>query len=252
MSTPFTLEGRHALVTGGGSGIGYAVAGCFVALGARVLIVGRTEERLAEAARSLGPQASFRVHDIADTDGAATFVASVEREFGPIHTLVNNAGINDKVATLDTSDDRFARVLQTNLLGTFALTREVAGHMAERGRGDVQMITSMAAYFGLPGVSAYTASKAALQGLVHQLAVEFAPHGIRVNGIAPGFIVTEMSRRAFDDDPARLERVLSRTPLGRRGEPEDVGWAAAYLASPAARFVTGTVLRVDGGAAVGF
>jgi NAD(P)-dependent dehydrogenase (short-subunit alcohol dehydrogenase family) len=252
VSTPFSLVGHNALVTGGGSGIGYAIAECFTALGARVLIAGRTEARLAEAAQALGSAASYRVHDVSDTGAAAAFVASVEGSFGPIHTLVNNAGINDKVATLEASDDRFARVLQTNLVGAFALTREVARRMAERGRGDIQMITSMTAYFGLTGVAAYTASKAGLQGLVHQLSVELATDGIRVNGIAPGFIVTEMSRNAFDDDPERLNRVLARTPLGRRGDPADVGWAAAYLASPAAGFVSGTVLRVDGGAAVGF
>lgn len=252
MSGPFSLDGVNALVTGGGSGIGYAVAACFVELGARVLITGRTESRLAEAAARLGAAASYRVHDVSEIGGTAAFVASVEGSFGPIHTLVNNAGINEKVATLEVSDERFGRILQTNLVGAFVLTREVAKRMAERGRGDIQMITSMTAYFGLTGVAAYTASKAGLQGLVHQLCVELAPDGIRVNGIAPGFIVTEMSRNAFDDDPARLERVLARTPLGRRGDPEDVGWAAAYLASPAARFVSGTVLRVDGGAAVGF
>lgn len=252
MSAPFSLEGHNALVTGGGSGIGYAVAASFVALGARALITGRTESRLAAAAEALGPAVSYRVHDVSDTDGTAAFVAGAEGSFGPIHTLVNNAGINEKVATLEATDGHFARILHTNLVGTFALTREVARRMAERGRGDIQMITSMTAYFGLTGVAAYTASKAGLQGLVHQLCVELAADGIRVNGIAPGFIITEMSRNAFDDDPERLNRVLARTPLGRRGDPEDVGWAAAYLASPAARFVSGTVLRVDGGAAVGF
>ena len=252
MNSAFNLEQHNAVVTGGGSGIGFAVASCLAALGARVLVTGRRERPLQDAVRRLGASAGYRVHDISDLDGTAGFVEQVENEFGPIHTLVNNAGINHKVDTLEVTDDQFARILETNLRGTFALTRQVARAMAGRGRGDIQMITSMSAYFGLPGVAAYTASKSALQGLVHQLCVEFAPHGIRVNGIAPGFIATEMSRRALDADPERLARVLARTPLGRRGDPEDVGWAAAYLASSAARFVTGTVLRVDGGAAIGF
>jgi NAD(P)-dependent dehydrogenase (short-subunit alcohol dehydrogenase family) len=249
---PFRYDGRTVLVTGGGSGIGRAIAGCFVARGASVVVIGRREAPLRETAAALGERAHFRVQDVGDLDSLPGLVADIEREIGPIDTLVNNAGINHKIASTEVSDDAFEQVLLTNLRGAFALTRACAGPMAERGRGDIQMITSMTAYFGLEKVAAYTASKAALQGLVHQLAVEWGPLGLRVNGIAPGFILTEMSRMALDQDPARLAKVLARTPLGRRGEPEAVGWASVFLASPAASFISGTVLPVDGGAAVGF
>ena len=249
---PFRYDGRTVLITGGGSGIGRAIAGCFVARGASVVVTGRREAPLRETAAALGERAHVRVQDVGDLDSLPGLVADIEREIGPIDTLVNNAGINHKIASTEVSDDAFEQVLLTNLRGSFALTRACAGPMAERGRGDIQMITSMTAYFGLEKVAAYTASKAALQGLVHQLAVEWGPLGLRVNGIAPGFILTEMSRTALDGDPDRLAKVLARTPLGRRGEPDEVGWASVFLASPAASFISGMVLRVDGAAAVGF
>jgi NAD(P)-dependent dehydrogenase (short-subunit alcohol dehydrogenase family) len=142
--------------------------------------------------------------------------------------------------------------LAVNLFGTFALTREVARGMVERRSGSVIVITSTAALFGIPGVSASTASKTALDGLVRQLAVEFSPHRVRVNAIAPGFIETDMNRGIFQRDPARLERILARTPLGRLGDPADIAEAAVFLASDAATFVTGACLPVDGGASSGF
>lgn len=252
MPDPFAFDDHTVLVTGGGSGIGRAVASCFAARGARVVITGRREAPLLEAAEELGSSIYPRAHDVSDLDSIPDFIAELEGEFGAIRTLVNNAGINEKVASEEVSDAQFQRLLATNLNGAFALTRACARGMLERGQGDIQMITSMAAYFGLSQVAAYTATKSALQGLVHQLAVEWGPRGLRVNGVAPGFIITEMSRRALDEDPERLAKVLGRTPLGRRGDPEEVGWVSVFLASAAASFITGTVIRADGGAAVGF
>jgi gluconate 5-dehydrogenase len=134
----------------------------------------------------------------------------------------------------------------------FALTREVAKSMVVRGAGSIIMISSMASQYGIPEVVAYTASKAAIEGMTRALAVEWSPSGVRVNCIAPGFIVTPMSSKALDGDPVRKARILSRTPMGKLGEPSDVANAALFLASSQAKYITGVVLPVDGGNAIGF
>lgn len=251
MNRRHPLDTKHALITGGGTGLGLAVARAMVDAGARVTLVGRREEVLAEAAASIGEAARFVVGDVADVAATPGLVARV-CEHGPIDVLVNNAGRHQRKPALEVEDAEFAEVVAVNLFGTFALTREVARGMVERRSGSVIVITSMAALFGIPGVSAYTASKTALDGLVRQLAVEFSPHRVRVNAIAPGFIETDMNRGIFQRDPARLERILARTPLGRLGDPGDVAEAAVFLASDAAAFVTGACLPVDGGASIGF
>lgn len=245
------LVGKHALVTGGGTGIGLAIARAMGDAGAQVTLAGRREDVLAGAVAALGDAARYVVGDVADLAGVPDLVARVA-ERAPIDVLVNNAGRHQRKPALETSDADFAEVVATNLHGTFALTREVARTMVERGSGSIIVITSMAALFGIPGVSAYTASKSALDGLVRQLAVELSPHRVRVNAIAPGFIETDMNRGVFQRDPARLERILARTPLGRLGDPADVAEAAVFLASDAAAFVTGACLPVDGGASIGF
>jgi gluconate 5-dehydrogenase len=251
MNRRYPLENRHALVTGGGTGLGYAIAESMIDAGARVTIAGRREDVLARATEALGTSAGYMVADVADLEAIEGLVARVEA-IAPIDILVNNAGRHQRKPALETSDTEFAEVVGVNLSGGFALTREVARGMVSRAHGSILFITSMAALFGIPGVSAYTASKTALAGLVRQLAVEFSPHRVRVNAIAPGFIETDMNRGIFRSDPARLERILERTPLGRLGEPRDVAEAAVYLASDAAAFVTGASLPVDGGTSIGF
>lgn len=245
------LAGLHAAITGGGTGLGLATARAMAEAGARVTILGRRAAVLQAACESIGGAAGHLVADVAATAEAGAIAGRLEA-IAPVDILVNNAGTHHKQAALETSDADFARVIATNLLGTFAITRAVAAGMARRGSGSIIVITSMAALFGLPMVPAYTASKAALAGLVRQLAVEFGPLGIRVNAIAPGFIETDMNRDIFRRDPGRLARVLGRTPLGRLGRPEDVAEAAVFLASPRSGYLTGTTIPVDGGTSIGF
>jgi len=254
MSTvgPFSLAGETALITGGGTGLGFGVAEAFVAAGARVVLTGRREDVLAAAAARLGPGARCEVNDVTDTAAAQELVAKLEAEGWGVTTVVNNAGIHLKKEFTETSEEEFLSVLNTHLLGAYAVTRAAVPAMLERGRGSVIFMASMTSLFGIPKVIAYTAAKAAYLGMVRGLAVELSPRGVRVNAIAPGWIDSPMLRKAMDGDPERSAKVLGRTPMARFGAAEDIGWAAVYLASPAARFVTGIVLPVDGGASIGF
>jgi NAD(P)-dependent dehydrogenase (short-subunit alcohol dehydrogenase family) len=248
----FRLDGQLALVTGGSSGIGLATAEALIEAGAHVVITGRNEDALQETGARLGAGATVLRHDLAELDSIPPLVKQIEREIGPLSILINNAGNHLKKQALDTSDADLARIMGTQVAGTYALSRECGRSMVGRGAGSIVMIVSMAALFGIPLVSAYSTAKAGLVGLTRALATEFSPHGVRVNAIAPGFIDTPMSQRAMQNDPGRLAKVLGRTPAGRLGEGIDVGYAAVYLCSPAARFVTGVVLPVDGGASIGF
>jgi NAD(P)-dependent dehydrogenase (short-subunit alcohol dehydrogenase family) len=157
-----------------------------------------------------------------------------------------------KKPALEVTDEEFDRIIQTNLNGLFAFSREVARGMASRGKGAILNITSMAAMYGLPKVPAYSAAKTAVLGLTRALAVEWAASGIRVNAIAPGFIFSEMTDKALNSDPDRKRRVMDRTPLGRMGRAEEVAAAALFLCSDAASFITGVNLPVDGGNSIGF
>jgi NAD(P)-dependent dehydrogenase (short-subunit alcohol dehydrogenase family) len=248
----FSLEGQLVVITGGGTGIGLAVAQGMHAAGARVVLVGRRVAELTASAQQLGPGASHIVHDITELDAAGDLIRGIVRDHGPIDCLVNNAGIHLKKAAVDTTDAEFQALLSTHILGAHALTREVVPSMIERKHGSILFMASMASLFGIPMVVAYSAAKSAMIGMVRTLATELSPHGVRVNAIAPGWIDTDMSRKALDNDPARKAKILSRTPMARLGDPADIGWAAVYLASPAARFITGITLPIDGGVSMGF
>ncbi|MBN1908133.1 MAG: SDR family oxidoreductase [Pirellulales bacterium] len=248
----FRLDGQQALITGGGSGLGLAMARCMAAAGARVVLTGRREKPLRDAVGQIGTQAEFVVHDVTKLDEASGLVETVDRRFGPITILVNNAGIHLKKSVVDTTEQEFLAVLNTHVLGAHALSRAVAPGMIERRAGSILFIASMASLFGLPQVVAYSAAKSAYVGMVRAMATELSVHGVRVNAIAPGWFDTEMARQALETDSQRKEKILGRTPMARLGEPEDVGMAAVYLCSPAAKFVTGIVLPVDGGASIGF
>lgn len=248
----FDLSGQTALITGGGTGLGFGMARCFVAAGARVILVGRRKDELNKACDALGDSAFALTGDITQLKSAPILVDRAEEMTGPLTVLVNNAGVHLKKDAVETSDAEFAGVLQTHIFGAFALTREVGRRMLKRRNGSILFTASMASFIGIPKVVAYSAAKSAYLGLIRTLATEWGPHDVRVNGIAPGWIASEMLDAALSNDPCRRAKILCRTPMGRFGEPDDIGWAAVYLASPAAKFVNGVVLPVDGGAVQSF
>jgi len=249
----FSLDGEHALITGGGSGLGLGIARCMVAAGAQVTLVGRREAQLREAVRELGKQARFAAHDITRLNETAELAKKVERQAKiPVSILVNNAGIHLKKPVEEITDDEFEAVMRTHVFAAHALNRAVLPGMLARHSGSIILIASMASLFGVPFVTAYSAAKSAYLGMVRTMASEVSGRGVRVNAIAPGWIESPKMRAILTSDPARERRILDRTPAGRFGSPADVGWAAVYLCSPAAAFVTGTVLPVDGGASIGF
>jgi NAD(P)-dependent dehydrogenase (short-subunit alcohol dehydrogenase family) len=247
-----TTNTRLALVTGGASGLGLAIAGRFIKDGIRTVIIGRNEEKLNAARKTLGELCIPYCFDLNELTKIPTMVREVEQTHGPIDILVNNAGIHLKKPMLEVSDEEFQKIITTNLIAVFSLTRETAKNMVKRERGNILLISSMAAQYGIPLVIAYTAAKSAIEGMTKAMAVELSPKGIRVNCIAPGFIKTAMSSGAMDDDPQRKQKAMSRTPLGKFGCPENIADAAHFLVSDEASYITGTVLPVDGGNAIGF
>jgi NAD(P)-dependent dehydrogenase (short-subunit alcohol dehydrogenase family) len=249
---PFQLNGRTAVVTGGGTGIGLGIARCLSAAGARVVVAGRRQDALAAAAAEIGGEIATAVVDVSDHASLRPAVAAIDREHGPVSILVNCAGNYIRGPAEELTDAELASLIEVHVGGAFALTREFGRGMLERGDGSVVCIGSLNASIGMPNVVGYSAAKAALFGMVHALAAEWAARGVRVNLVVPGWIDAGMAKRAFSEDTARRDRALARTPMGRLGAPEDVGWAVVYLCSAAAGFVTGTALYVDGGALVGF
>ncbi len=249
---PFDLTGKLALVTGGGSGIGFGISKCLVQAGATVVITGRREEILKNAVGELGKHSGYEIHDVNELDAACDFVTSIESRYGPIDVLVNNAGINDVKHPFEVTDSDFMAIMNTNLAGVFSLTREVAKFMVKRKRGSIIMITSIAAIYGLIDVAPYAASKSGLLGLTRSLATDLSPSGVRINAIAPGFIVSPMHEEALRRFPEKGKKILDRTPLNRFGTAVDIGHAVVFLASDASGFITGVQLPVDGGNAIGF
>lgn len=244
---------KIAIITGGGSGIGLAMAEKFVKASIHTIIVGRDKQKLFEAAQSLGPYCEIVVCDLTDLSVIPELVDDIFRKHGRIDILVNNAGINLKKEFTEVSDAEFQQILLTNVTAAFSLSREVVKTMLTNNKpGCIINISSMASQYGLPKVIAYTASKAAIEGMTRAMAVELSPQGIRVNCIAPGFIATNMSAKALNNDPERKQKVMSRTPMGYLGNPADIGDAALFLTSDAAQYITGVVLPVDGGNSIGF
>lgn len=248
----FSLSGKTALVTGGGTGIGLGISKALLEAGAQVIITGRREEVLQDAVAELGEKAAYVVFDVTDKRNIPLMLASINEKFGAIDILVNNAGVHLKKASEETSDEEFERILQTNLFSVFALTRECARQMIQRKSGSIILIGSMAGIFGVDRVVAYGTSKSALTGLMNSLVTEYSKHNVRINTIAPGWIESPMFLNAINSDPARKEKIVNRIAMPGFGTPTDIGNAAVFLSSDAARYVTGVLLPVDGGATVNF
>ena len=242
------LDGRIALVTGGSRGIGAAISRELGAAGAHVAVnYARDAESagaVCAAVREAGGEATAIQGDVSTAEGAAALVETVESDVGPIGILVNNAGITRDDLIMRLSEEDWRDVIDTNLSGAFFTCRALSRPMLKRRAGVIVNITSIVGVHGNAGQSNYAASKAGLIGLTKALAKELGGRGIRVNAIAPGYIATELTEAL--PDQAR-EAILSNTPLGRLGEPDDVARAVRFLCSDAAAFVTGEVLAVDGG-----
>lgn len=247
----FRLDGKVAIVTGGATGIGFGIASCLIEAGALVVIAARRKELLDEACAKLGPRAIGMPLDITDTDSIPAFVDAVMEKTGRIDVLVNNAGNTCKKPIEEVSKADIQQVLDVHVLGSFMLAQAVVPRMKERGKGSIIFISSMSSFLAMDNISPYSISKSAVLGVVRSMASEVSPYGIRVNSIAPGWIMTPMFENILQLIPSRRDKVLGRTPLKEFGEPEDIGWAAAYLASDAARFITAATIIVDGGAVVG-
>lgn len=243
---------KNVIVTGGGSGIGLAIAEKFAAQGHTVIIIGRDEQKLNAARERIGGNCHTLSFDLNKLDELPALAEKIEKTFGFPDILVNNAGINLKKNFEEVTDEDFARIQQVNVQSVFAFSREIVKSMLREGKGSIVNISSMASQYGIPKVIAYTASKSAIEGMTRAMATELSPKGIRVNCVAPGFIATEMSAKALNNDPERKAKVMGRTPMGFLGKPEDVAEAVYFLASDAAQYITGVILPVDGGNSIGF
>ncbi len=244
---------KLSVVTGGGSGIGLAITEKFIEAGITTVVIGRDEKKLNVLESRFGALCKTIAFDLNKLPLIPSLIESIVSDYGGIDILINNAGINQKKNFTEVSDEEFYQVILTNLVSVFSFSREVVKTMlAKNTPGVVVNISSMAAAYGIPRVIAYTASKSAIEGMTRAMATELSPKGIRVNCIAPGFIATDMSRKALDNDPDRLQKVMGRTPMGSLGMPADIGDAALFLVSDAAKYITGIVLPVDGGNSIGF
>lgn len=257
MSTSLSsLERQIAIVTGGGTGIGRAIALEFANAGADVVVTGRrlpVLEQAAEEINALGRRSLVVQTDVSEKGQVELFVRNVMDELGSIDILVNSAALTigyDQppygVPLLDLSEEAWDKAMDTNLKGCYLCCQAVGRRMVEQRKGNIVNIASVAAFRGSARIPAYSISKAGVVSLTRGLAKELAPHNIRVNAIAPGLVRTEMDKDRLND-PARVEEAVDRIPLGRIPEPEDVAGVALFLVSDASRHVTGETIVVDGG-----
>jgi 2-deoxy-D-gluconate 3-dehydrogenase len=244
------LSGRVAVVTGGNGGIGLGLARGLARAGARVVVAARKadkSEAAVDALRQLGSDALAIAVDVTEEASVNALVEQVVTRCGRLDVLVNNAGINIRQPVQDLGLDQWHRVLDTNLTSSFLCAKAVYPHMKRGGGGKIINVGSMLSIFGAAYAPAYGASKGGIVQLTKSLAVAWAPDHIQVNAILPGWIDTELTRRARVEVSGLNERVVARTPAGRWGVPEDFEGIAAFLAGPASNFVTGTAIPVDGG-----
>jgi gluconate 5-dehydrogenase len=249
----FRLDGQVSLVTGASRGLGTAIAEALAGAGSDVVLTGRQMKTLAPLADAISKKTERRIvpveMNMADLPSIRATVETVVKEFGCLNILVNNAGINSRMPATEYTEEAWDSVTNVNVKGAFFMAQACGKLMIERRRGKIINILSLTVALGLPTVVAYTAAKAGLMQLTRLLAVEWGPHNVNVNGVAPGFFRTELTKSVQTD--ARGQWILHRTPLGRWGDPEDLTGAVLFLASSASDFVTGQVLFVDGGVTAG-
>ncbi|MEU9403285.1 SDR family oxidoreductase [Streptomyces sp. NPDC048242] len=243
----FDVGGRTALVTGSSRGIGLALARGLAEAGCTVVLNGRDADRLARAAEELpGDRVHTAVFDVTDGPAVAAGMADVEERVGPLDIVVNNAGVQLRAPLTEFTDSDWRHVLDTNLTSAFLVGREAARRMTERGHGKIVNICSLQSEVVRPGIAPYAAAKGALKMLTKGMCADWGPYGIQVNGLGPGYIETDLTRPLVED-PEFSAWVRGRTPAGRWGRTEDLVGGLLFLASPAADFVNGQVLYVDGG-----
>ena len=248
MGSPFSLDGQVAIVTGGNGGIGRSIALALKEAGATVVAIGRNPDKNAAMQAELGAGHQVTPLDIRDEDAVNAKVDALHGQYGRLDILINNAGIARRGTVLDSPTQNWTDLLDTHLTGAFLCARAVAACMVKDGHGGkIVNIGSMYSLFGPPNAAGYATAKTGMVGLTRALAVEWAEHGIQVNALLPGWHVTDLNRSLLDvigDD------ISYKTPARRLGTPDDLGGAAVFLASPAADFITGQCLTVDGGYSV--
>jgi gluconate 5-dehydrogenase len=247
--TQFSLAGKRALVTGSSRGIGFGIAAALAGAGADVILNARDTVALGEACDRLatsGARARALAFDVTSEDSIGEAVEYAEAEIGPIDILVNNAGMQHRSPLEDFPVDKFEQVIATNLSSVFLVGQAVARHMIRRGAGKIINICSVMSAVARPSIAPYAASKAAVANLTRGMATDWAKHGLNVNGIAPGYIRTELNEALLKNEEFNAW-VEKRTPMGRWAEPSELGGAAVFLASEASSFVNGHILYVDGG-----
>ena len=253
MANPlFDLSGRVAVVTGAYRGLGFSIARGLAHAGATVILNGRKPDELAKAAKVLadaGFKADIAVFDITDRAAIATAVNAVIAKHGAIDILVNNAGIQRRGPLVDFPQKEWDEIIATNLTAPFVMSQAVLPGMIAKKRGKIIHVASLMSELARPTVVPYTAAKGGVRQLTRGMAVELAPMGIQVNAIAPGYFATEMNRALIDN--AEFDAwVKKRTPAGRWGQPDEIAGLAVFLASPAANYMTGQMLVMDGGMSV--
>jgi NAD(P)-dependent dehydrogenase (short-subunit alcohol dehydrogenase family) len=240
------LAEKVAIVTGGTQGIGLACAERLIREGARVMLVDIKPEGQ-QAAQQLGDAARFFAADVSLKADVDAMIAATLQQFGRIDILVNNAGVTHAADFLDLSEEDFDRVLRINLKSMFLCGQAAARVMVKQGSGSIINMSSVNSELAIPNQVPYVVSKGGVNQLTRVMALNLAPHGIRVNGIGPGTILTELAKKAVLASPEARHTILSRTPLGRCGEPEEVASIAAFLASDDASYMTGQTIFADGG-----
>ncbi len=245
----FSLEGRRALITGSGQGIGLALAQALAEAGASVILNGRGAAKLDAAAavlRGKGAAVETAVFDVTDQAAVTAAIGQIESGAGPIDILVNNAGIQRRAPLQDFPAETWHELMRANLDSVFFVAQAAARHMIPRGAGKIINVCSVQSELGRASIAPYTASKGAVKMLTKGMCAEWAKHGLQVNGLGPGYFQTELTQ-ALVDDPAFSAWLCNRTPAGRWGRVEELGGAVVFLGSPASDFVNGQILYVDGG-----